>query len=134
MKNFNKYFEENRKIWDKRVHINFNSEFYSDEKFIKSKNSLNSIELNELGNIDGKNILHLQCHFGQDTLSLANLGANVTGVDFSEEAIKKAEELSKELNIPAKFICSNIYDLEDHLTTKYDLVFTSYGTIGWLRI
>lgn len=132
MKNLDKYFQANKKIWNKRVAINFNSEFYSDEEFRKSKNSLNSIELNELGNIEGKNILHLQCHFGQDTLSLANLGAKVTGVDFSEEAIKKAEELSKEINIPAEFICSNIYDLKDNLNEKFDMVFTSYGTIGWL--
>lgn len=132
MKNYNKYFEANKKIWNKRVDINFNSDFYSNEEFRKTKNSLNSIELNELGDISGKRILHLQCHFGQDTLSLASLGAIVTGVDFSEEAIQKAKELSNELDIQANFICSNIFDLKENLNEKFDIVFTSYGAIGWL--
>ena len=91
MKNYEQYFDANKKLWNKRVDINFNSKFYANDEFKKTKISLNSIELNELGNISGKNILHLQCHFGQDTLSLANLGAIVTGVDFSEEAIKTAK-------------------------------------------
>ena len=132
MTNNEKYFKANKALWNKRVEIHYNSEFYNKENFLKTKNSLNSIELRELGNISGKNILHLQCHFGQDTLSMANLGANVTGVDFSEEAIKKAEELGKETNLQAKFICSNIYDLKDCLNEKFDIVFSSYGTIGWL--
>jgi SAM-dependent methyltransferase len=132
MINYNKYFETNKLLWNKRVDINFNSKFYDKKKFKETKNSLNSIELNELGDITGKSILHLQCHFGQDTLSLSKLEAKVTGVDFSEEAIKKAKELSKEMNLPAKFICSNIYDLKESLNEKFDIVFTSYGTIGWL--
>lgn len=128
----NKYFEANKAIWNKRVSINYDSEFYGNDKFLETKNSLNSIELELLGDVIGKDILHLQCHFGQDTLSLANLGANVTGVDFSEEAIKKAKFLAHETNLNASFICSNIYDLKDSLDKKFDIVFTSYGTIGWL--
>jgi ubiquinone/menaquinone biosynthesis C-methylase UbiE len=131
-KNYNKYFEANKALWNKRVDLHFNSEFYSKDKFRQTKNSLNSIELEELGDVSGKTILHLQCHFGQDTLSLANLGAEVTGVDFSEVAINKATELSSELNIKSDFICSNIYDLKEKLDKKFDIVFTSYGTIGWL--
>ena len=129
---YNKYFEANKELWNKRVEIHFNSEFYNNAKFRQTSNSLNSIELKELGDISGKTILHLQCHFGQDTLSLANLGAEATGVDFSEEAIVKAKFLSDELNINANFICSNIYDLKEKLNRKFDIVFTSYGTIGWL--
>jgi 2-polyprenyl-3-methyl-5-hydroxy-6-metoxy-1,4-benzoquinol methylase len=132
MNDYDKYFEANKKLWNKRVEIHYNSEFYSKENFLKSKISLNSIELEDLGDVNGKNILHLQCHFGQDTLSLANLGADVTGVDFSDEAIDKAKQLSDESNIKANFICSNIYDLKDKLEDKFDVVFTSYGTIGWL--
>ena len=131
-KNYSKYFEANKALWNKRVDHHFNSEFYDKEKFKDTKNSLNSIELEELGDISGKTILHLQCHFGQDTLSLAKLGAEVSGVDFSEEAIIKAKLLSKELNINANFICCNIYDLKEKLDKNFDIVFTSYGTIGWL--
>lgn len=132
MKANNKYFEANKAIWNKRVNINYSSEFYANDRFLKTKNSLNTIELADLGNVSRKNILHLQCHFGQDTLSLVNLGANLTGVDFSEEAIKKAENLSEKTNLKADFICSNIYDLKNSLDKKFDIVFTSYGTIGWL--
>lgn len=132
MNDYNKYFEANKQNWNKRVAIHYDSDFYNNEEFISTKNSLNEIELKELGNITGKEILHLQCHFGQDTLSLANLGGIATGVDFSEEAIKKANELSKITNIDANFICSSIFDLKDNLHSKFDIVFTSYGTIGWL--
>ncbi|MCB9209150.1 MAG: class I SAM-dependent methyltransferase [Ignavibacteriales bacterium] len=132
MKKIDKYFDANKKLWNERVNIHFESEFYDNKKFIKTKNSLNSIELEELGNIKNKSILHLQCHFGQDTISLANLGAKVTGIDFSENAIEKAKELSNIVNIKADFICSNIYDLKKSLNRKFDIVFTSYGTIGWL--
>lgn len=128
----NKYFEANKAIWNKRVAINYNSEFYSNDKFIKTKNSLNHIELVLLGDINGKEILHLQCHFGQDTLSLANLGANVIGVDFSDKAIEQAEKLKKEVHLDASFLCSNIYDLKEILNKKFDIIYTSYGTIGWL--
>jgi 2-polyprenyl-3-methyl-5-hydroxy-6-metoxy-1,4-benzoquinol methylase len=93
---------------------------------------LNKIELDLLGNIEGKSILHLQCHFGQDTISLERLGANVTGVDLSDNAINKAKELAQTTNSKATFICCNIYDLQKHLNQKFDIVFTSYGTITWL--
>jgi ubiquinone/menaquinone biosynthesis C-methylase UbiE len=76
--------------------------------------------------------LHLQCHFGQDTLSLARLGAIPTGVDLSDRAIVEAEKLATQLALPARFICCNVYDLPDHLNEQFDIVFTSYGTIGWL--
>lgn len=132
MSDNNKYFEANKDIWNKRVEINYNSDFYSNDNFLKTKNSLKSIELDLLGNLEGKDVLHLQCHFGQDTLSLANLGANLTGVDFSEEAIEKANHLAKITNLNSSFICCNIYDLPKNLNKTFDLIFTSYGTIGWL--
>ncbi len=132
MNNFQKFFDANKFLWNKRVEIHYESEFYNKDRFLESKNSLNSIELNDLGDITGKDLLHLQCHFGQDTLSLANLGANVTGVDFSELAIEKAKLLAKKTNLKSNFICSNIYNLKENLIGKFDIVFTSYGTIGWL--
>jgi len=132
-KELNKYFEANKNLWNKRVAIHKKSDLYEVEEFKKGKSSLQHIELEELGDVKGKSLLHLQCHFGLDTLSWARLGAKVTGVDFSEEAINLAKSLNDELNLDAKFICSNIYDIEKHLDEKYDIVFTSYGTIGWLN-
>jgi 2-polyprenyl-3-methyl-5-hydroxy-6-metoxy-1,4-benzoquinol methylase len=85
-----------------------------------------------LGDVKGKSILHLQCHFGQDSLSLARMGARVTGVDLSDKAIEKAKELSASLGLNVEFICCDLYELPDQLRKQFDIVFTSYGTIGWL--
>ena len=126
------YIEVNKNAWNKKVEVNYNSKFYGVETFLKTKNSLNKIELDLLGDVSNKKILHLQCHFGMDSISLANLGANVTAVDFSEEAIVKAKQLSNLTNTPVNFICCDIYDLPNLLNEKFDIVFTSYGTIGWL--
>ena len=125
-------FEMNRTSWNKRVAVHMKSDFYFLEEFLNGKTSLNEIELNLLGDIRGKSILHLQCHFGQDSLSLARMGAEVTGVDLSDTAIEKAKELNTQMNLNAEFVCCNVYDLKDHLDKKFDIVFTSYGTIGWL--
>lgn len=108
------------------------SDFYDNENFKKGKCSLNKIELDLLGDISGKSILHLQCHFGQDTISLNRFGAQITGVDLSDKSIRYAKQLAEETNATAKFICCNIYDLKNHLNEKFDIVFASYGTIGWL--
>ncbi len=126
------YLTYNMDSWNKRVAAHLTSDFYDMPSFLNGKNSLKSIELDLLGNIKGKKILHLQCHFGQDTLSLARLGADVTGVDFSEKAIEAARAIQSDLQLEAQFICSDIYALPLLLEEKFDIVFTSYGTIGWL--
>ncbi|MBX2906722.1 MAG: class I SAM-dependent methyltransferase [Taibaiella sp.] len=126
------YVAINRALWDQKTEFHFNSEFYDVESFLQGRSSLNDIELALLGNVSGKSILHLQCHFGQDTLSLARLGASVTGVDLSEAAITKARELNDKLQLTGKFVCSDLYELPNVLDGKFDIVFTSYGTIGWL--
>jgi ubiquinone/menaquinone biosynthesis C-methylase UbiE len=126
------YLEVNRQSWNKKTEAHIKSKFYDLDGFLKGKTSLNEIELNLLGNIKGKTILHLQCHFGQDTISLSRLGAEVTGIDLSDKAIKAAKQIAIDTNSNAKFICCDLYDLPSHLNEKFDIVFTSYGTIGWL--
>lgn len=126
------FFQKNKAAWNERTHLHLASEFYDMPAFLAGKNALQSIELELLGDVQDKSILHLQCHFGQDTLSLARMGAHVTGVDLSDRAIAEAEKLAEELALPARFICCNLYDLPDHLDEQFDVVFTSYGTIGWL--
>lgn len=126
------YININKKAWNNKTEIHIDSAFYDNDNFIKGKSTLNSIELELLGDVRGKKILHLQCHFGQDSLSLARLGAQVTGVDLSDKAITKAQELNTQLQLDAQFICCDIYDLPNHLDQQFDIVFTSYGTIGWL--
>lgn len=126
------YIEINRNSWNNRTQAHLQSEFYDVEGFLQGKSSLNEIELNVLGDIRGKKILHLQCHFGQDTLSLGRLGAEVTGIDLSDEAIKNARVLAEQMQSTAQFVCCDIYDLPNHLKEKFDIVYTSYGVIGWL--
>lgn len=126
------YLQKNKKAWNKKTAIHLKSAFYDQPGFLNGRNSLNKIELDLLGDVEGKNILHLQCHFGQDSISLARMGAHVTGVDFSDAAITAANETARQMGINTKFICSDIYDLPSQLIEKFDIVFTSYGTIGWL--
>ncbi len=132
MSSENNYIEINRQSWNNRVDVHLKSEFYDQDNFLKGKNTLNDIELNLLGDIKDKSILHLQCHFGQDSISLSRLGAKVTGVDLSDKAIECAQQIAKETGSNTKFICCNVYDLDKYLDEKFDIVFTSYGTIGWL--
>ncbi|WP_417372290.1 class I SAM-dependent methyltransferase [Gelidibacter japonicus] len=130
--NKNKEFEVNRNTWNQKVAIHATSDFYGMEDFKKGKSSLNSFELEALGDVSGKSLLHLQCHFGQDTLSWSKLGASCTGIDLSDEAITLAEKLASELDLNAKFVCCNVLDTSKYVSETFDIVFTSYGTIGWL--
>ena len=128
------YIDINRDSWNQRTIAHMDSEFYDVPGFQKGNSSLKKIELDLLGDLKGKSVLHLQCHFGQDSISLARLGADVTGVDLSNIAIENAVKLAKETGTDGntEFISCDIYDLPDHLAKKFDIVFTSYGTIGWL--
>jgi len=126
------YTQTNKDAWNKRTMVHIDSEFYDVQKFMEGASSLNETELALLGDIKGKSVLHLQCHFGQDSLSLSRMGAKVTGVDLSDQAIAKAQELNTALGLDARFICCNVYDLEQHLDEQFDIIFTSYGVIGWL--
>ena len=126
------YININRQSWNNRTDAHLKSDFYDMESFLKGNSSLNDIELQLLGDVQGKSILHLQCHFGQDSISLSRLGAEVTGVDLADKAIASAKEIAGKTNSTTKFICCDIYDLPNHLDEQFDFVFTSYGTIGWL--
>jgi 2-polyprenyl-3-methyl-5-hydroxy-6-metoxy-1,4-benzoquinol methylase len=126
------YFTANKAAWNKRTGVHKDSAFYDLAAFKAGKTSLNKIELEGVGPVKGRSLLHLQCHFGMDTLSWAREGATVTGVDLSDAAIDLAKEINDELKLDANFICSNVYDLKENLQEQFDIVFTSYGTIGWL--
>jgi 2-polyprenyl-3-methyl-5-hydroxy-6-metoxy-1,4-benzoquinol methylase len=123
-KNFNKFFDANKEMWNQKTPYHVKSEFYNLEKFKQGSTSLMPTELEELGDVSGKSILHLQCHFGQDSISLSRMGAKVSGVDFSDKAINYARNLAKELGVDTNFICANIYDLPEILDEKFDIVFT----------
>ena len=130
----NHYTATNQQNWDERVAHHMDSTFYNLAEFKRTRCSLLPLELQEVGDdVVGKTFLHLQCHFGMDTLSWADRGAIVTGVDFSTEAIHQARKLADELAIDARFIQCDLYDLPLHLTTKFDIVYTTYGVLCWLN-
>lgn len=129
-----KYKEINKQSWNKRVGLHLDSEFYDNKSFLAGRNTLPAIDQELLkGIIKGKSVLHLQCHFGQDTVSLERLGAaRVVGVDLSDVAIKTARAQAKEVGSTTEYVESDIYELVDNLDERFDIVYTSYGTIGWL--
>jgi len=118
----NEYFEANRRHWDELVPIHQRSGYYDVDGFRAGKSSLHPLEREELGDVRGKSLLHLQCHFGLDTLSWAREGAIITGVDFSEPAIDAARALAVECGIEARFIVSDIYDLPAKLKEQFGAV------------
>jgi SAM-dependent methyltransferase len=127
-----RYRLDNLRLWDDRVAVHLETDFYAVAAFREGACSLTHIEREALGDVRGKSLLHLQCHFGQDTLSWARLGAHVTGMDFSPRAIAAARRLATELALPARFLESDLYALPDVLDETFDIVFTSYGVLKWL--
>jgi len=131
------FVDANRRHWDELVDIHARSSFYDLAGFkeggsTERRSAFFKLEIQELGDVAGRTLLHLQCHFGMDTLSWARLGATVTGVDFSEESIALARSLSHELDIPAEFVCSDVYALPTVLDATFDVVYTSFGVLCWL--
>ena len=124
--------DTNRRWWDGATPVHYRSRSYNVDGFRRGETSLLPLELREMGDVAGKRLLHLQCHFGLDTLSWARRGAEVTGVDYSAEAIATARRLADELSIPSRFIESNVYDLPDVHDELYDIVYTGYGALCWL--
>ncbi|MBC8003184.1 MAG: class I SAM-dependent methyltransferase [Opitutaceae bacterium] len=126
-----KEVRSNQELWDNLTRVHVDSPFYDVPGFLKGKSSLTQIELDLLGDVRGKSVLHLQCHFGLDTLSLARLGASITGVDFSSVALKTARELNDRLQLDARFIQSDVNQLDSSLEGGFDIIFASFGVIGW---
>jgi SAM-dependent methyltransferase len=128
---------DNRKLWDAWTAIHTTGRFYDVQRFRDDggDNRIEGWERQEVGDVAGKSLLHVQCHFGLDTLSWARLGARVTGVDFSEPAIAFAKELAADVGLAdvAGFVVSNVYDLPGPLEGKtFDVVYTSRGVVSWL--
>ncbi|HXQ09694.1 MAG TPA: class I SAM-dependent methyltransferase [Caulobacteraceae bacterium] len=125
------YFALNRAHWDEVTGIHVASPFYRTEAFRRGAMVLDPIAVEGVGEVEGKRLLHLQCHFGLDTLSLARLGAQVTGLDFSAPALKEARALSAETGVRARFIEANVLAPPADLV-GFDVVFASWGAICWI--
>jgi len=126
----------NNELWDEWTRIHERSEFYDLEGFKRGDMRpirLADHEVEEIGDVRGLDLLHLQCHFGIDTLSWARLGAKVTGADFSEAAIDLAARTAAEIGITdARFVRSDLFELPNVLEGDFDLVYTSGGVLGWM--
>jgi SAM-dependent methyltransferase len=106
--------------------------FYAIDDFVGGEDVLGAIEAEEIGDVKGKHLLHLQCHIGIDTLCLARRGAIVTGLDFSDEAIRSARELAQRAKIEANFVQADVYDAPFVLEGGFDMVFVNWGSLNWL--
>lgn len=126
------YRSVNRALWDERVPIHVQSEFYDVAGFKAGGLRLRDFELAEMGDVTGRTLVHLQCHFGLDTLSWARCGAKVTGLDFSQPAVETATKLADEIGIDARFVIADVYDAAEALGETYDIVYTGLGALVWL--
>ncbi|MGH9304086.1 MAG: class I SAM-dependent methyltransferase [Acidimicrobiales bacterium] len=126
------YLELNRASWDERVPIHVASDMYDRDEFLAGADHLHAFESDELGDLSGRRLVHLQCHFAMDTLSLARRGATVTGLDFSPAAIAVARQLSELLGMKARFVEAGVYEAVEALGETYDVVYTGKGAINWL--
>ncbi len=135
--------EANRRLWEEWTSVHERSDFYNLESFKAGKTldrpfdagpgvRVRAYEVEEVGDVREKDLLHLQCHFGIDTLSWARLGARVTGIDFSEKAIGLARSLAAELHLEARFVVSSVHELPANLEGDFDIVYTSRGALWWL--
>ena len=129
------YIESNRELWDEwtRLHVDTESEYQPRIDCLKSGGvPLDEVDRTEVGEVIGKTLLHLQCHFGIESLAWTRLGARVTGVDFSPEAVMRARGFSTETGLPAEFVCSDVYELPSVLDRTFDVVYNSGGILVWL--
>jgi len=125
--------EANQRLWDLWTGIHVTGDFYDLAAFREGGIRIRPYELDLIGEVAGRTLLHLQCHFGIDTLSFARIGAQVTGADFSLAAVEMARTLAADLGFPdARFVQSNLYDLPSNLDGTFDIVYTSRGVLGWL--
>jgi len=128
------HLEANRRRWDELVPVHVGSAFYDVEGFKAGTNRfLPPWILSELGSVQGRDLVHLQCHFGMDTLSLARQGARVTGLDFSRPAVEAARRLAGEIGVDAEFVQADVHDAVAALDGRqFDIVFTGLGALCWL--
>ncbi len=127
-------FDINLASWNERagIHLADETGFYEIDAFRAGKSTLHAIEAGEIGDVRAKRLAHLQCHIGLDTLSLARMGADVTGLDFSSSALEGARRLAAETGLPATFVEGNVYDARELLTGQFDIVYVTWGAINWL--
>ena len=130
-----RYAAANLLNWNNRaeLHATDTTGMYRIAQVLAGGSSLHALETSELGDIFGKDVVHLQCHIGLDTLSLKHLGArSVTGLDFSAQAIAAARDFAERAGTEARFVEASVYDAPSALGETYDIAFVTWGAINWL--
>jgi SAM-dependent methyltransferase len=129
-----KEVRRNRLFWDWQTRENIKARHYEVGRLKRGGGTLHDLEIQEVGPVRGKRLLHLQCNVGVDSISWARRGARVTAVDYSKEALSFGRALAGELRERVEFVESDVYSLPRVLKRagRYDLVFTSYGILFWL--
>lgn len=124
----------NRDFWDELAEVHFTSDYYDVVGFLKGADSLRDIEIGLLEDMAGKSVLHLQCHIGLDSISIARRGAHVVAVDFSPKSIDIARQIAAMSGTHVDFIEGDVYRLADLVGARtFDIVFCSYGVLPWLE-
>ena len=128
------FFDANRKTWDNRadLHATDSTGFYRIDQVLAGGDCLHAIEGSEIGDIESRRLVHLQCHIGIDTISLASRGAVATGLDFSPKALQAARRFAEQAGRPARFVEANVYDAPAALGETYEIVFVTWGALNWL--
>lgn len=128
------YFDANRRAWDERtaIHVRDTTGFYAVDKVLGGEDKLGPIEAAEIGDVTGLRGVHLQCHFGLDTICLSRRGATMTGLDFSPEAIRTAREMAARTSQTIEFVEANVYDARSVLKGEFDFAYVTWGAINWL--
>ena len=125
-------YAHNEAFWDEVTPVHAASDYYRLSEFKRGDDVLHDFIVAEVGDVSGLSMLHLQCHFGLDSLNWARLGAKVTGIDISGASIERATGLSSELDIPATFVRANVLEMGDRFDGQFDRVFTSIGALCWI--
>jgi 2-polyprenyl-3-methyl-5-hydroxy-6-metoxy-1,4-benzoquinol methylase len=127
------WLADNKAIWDERVPVHAASELYDLPGVLAGRDRLRPWEDSEMGTVAGLDVIHLQCHIGTDTVALARRGARVTGLDFSEPALKAAADLAATCGVMIDWACANVYDAYQATGGRhFDVVYTGMGALGWL--
>ena len=124
----------NKRWWDERAKPHHESAFYDVDGLVAGRNPIDQFEWDELGDLTGKRVAHLQCHIGNDSVALARAGAQVVGLDFSEPAIEAARITAARMGVDARFEVGDVFDAVSILgDSQFDIVYTGKGAITWMN-
>ncbi|WP_329343878.1 class I SAM-dependent methyltransferase [Streptomyces sp. NBC_01352] len=123
----------NQANWDARTPVHLASRFYGLDQDLDPERWFGAFEWDDLGELTGRDVLHLQCHLGTETLAFARRGARAVGLDFSEASVTAANDIAAKAGLDVGYVCANVYDAVDALEGRqFDVVYTGKGALCYL--